>query len=425
MSAVSPARPKWASLPCDVLRGILLDTGMNPLQFASVCKGWRWVLDDDASRHSIVFNYSCAREHSLYDALRSFSAFVCTRPAVTTELVVLIDACGSTSAACMACACLGAVLVHLAPTLQELVVQPSSVSDALVGSHFTDACPRLEYLRAHVTNALDLGHVASLRRVELKFTGQHAEVVLPPQIQSCRCEVHDDTPSFVLTSLVAQLQLMPGLHTLDITSDYECPLDVAKLSPALSTLVVRTLVLSDIRLAGARCTGLEVLSLHKSRLAATDLVDLLVACRGLKAFACTDYFFHDMVRPFADLRHLPLKAVALVTNIYGSRLHCLLPHGVRVLTLGPEDVGDAVQQASVQASVETLRLADMRYMASSVLEDVWPAHTRFPRLAYLQISCCDSVRAAALLGQRCPSARIFFETALLHDVEVDLDLLRE
>lgn len=416
----------WASLPCDVLGSILRRTGENPLRFAGVCKGWRWVLDDVAFRRSVIFDYTGVHVHSLYDALRSFSAFMCTRPAATVQLDVLIDVCDDApSAACMACACLGAVLLHLAPTLQELAVQPSSVSDALVGSHFTDACPRLEYLRAHVTNTLDLGRVSSLRRVELKFTGAHAEVALPPQIQSCRCEVLDGTPSFVLAYLVAQLQRMPDLHTLDISSEYECPLDVAKLSPSLKTLVVRTPVLSDIRLAGARCTGLEVLSLHKSRLAAADLIDLLVACQGLKAFACTDYFFHDVVHPFVDLRHLPLKAVALVTNMYASRLRCLLPGGVRVLTLGPEDLGDAVQQPRVQASVETLRLSDMKYMASTVLEHEWPAGISFQRLASLQIGSCDSVRMAALLGQRCPAARIFFESAFVHDVEIDLDLLGE
>lgn len=415
----------WASLPCDVLGGILRRTGENPLRFAGVCKGWRWVLDDATFRRSVIFDYTDVHVHSLYDALRSFSAFMCSRPAATVQLDVMIDVSESSAAACMACACLGAVLMHLAPTLQELAVQQSSVSDALVGSHFTDACPRLEYLRAHVTNTLDLGRVSSLRRVELKFTGQQAEVALPPQLQSCRCEVDDDTPSFVLAYLVAQLQRMPDLHTLDISSEHECPLDVAKLSPSLRTLVVRTSVLSEIRLAGAQCTGLEVLSLHKSRLAAADLADLLVACRGLKAFACTDYFFHDMVHPFVDLRHLPLKAVALVTNMYASRLKCLLPRGVRVLTLGPDDLGDAVQQRRVQESVETLRLSDMRFMASTVLEHEWPAGMGFKQLTNLQIGDCDSMRTAALLGQRCPYARIFFEKTFVHDVEIDLDLLGE
>lgn len=416
----------WAGLPCDVLGSILRRTGENPLRFAGVCKGWRWVLDDPAFRRNVIFDYTDVHAHSLYDALRSFSTFMCSRPAATLQLDVMIDVCDSAAAAaCMACACLGAVLLHLAPTLQDLAVQPSSVSDALVGSHFTDACPRLEYLRAHVTNTLDLGRVGSLRRVELKLVGPHAEVALPPQIESCRCEVLDDTPSYTMAYLVAQLQRMPDLHTLDISSEFECPLDVAKLSPSLKTLVVRTSVLSDIRLAGARCTGLEVLSLHKSRLAAADLGDLLVACRGLKAFAVTDYFFHDVVHPFVDLRHLPLKAVALVTNMYASRLKCLLPRGVRVLTLGPEDLGDAVQQRRVQETVETLRLSDMKYLASSVLEHEWPAGVGFQRLTTLQISGCDSVRAAALLGQRCPHARIFFEGGFVHDVEIDLDLLGE
>lgn len=416
-------RPNWASLPCDVLRGILHRSSDNPLQFASVCKGWRWALDDPAFRRSVIFDYSARRSHSLPDALRSFTAFMCSRDPATTQLDVYIDA--DDSSACMACACLGAVLLHVAPTLQELAVQPSSVSDALIGSHFTDMCSRLEYLRTHVTNALDLSRANSLRRVELKFTGEHSNVVLPAQIEFCRCEVADSAPETVLTGLVSQLYRMANLHVLDICSDYSCPLDIAKLSPSLSTLVVRTMVLSDVALAGATCKGLEVLSLHKVRLASADLIDLLRACHCLKAFACTEYFVQDAMHPIADLRHLPLRAVALVTYVFGSRLQCLLPSSVRVLTLGSEDVGDAVQQASVQAGVETLRLADMQYMPSAVLARSWPPDINFARLTDLQISGCDSLHAAAILGQRCPQARISFESTMLPDVELDLDFLGE
>lgn len=417
----------WANLPRDVLRTILHRTLQNPLPFAGVCKSWRWVLDDEAHRRHVILHHSPVREHSLQEAMRSFSAFLCSRPPTTTQLDVFVDGADAcASSACLASAALGAVLLHLAPSLRELVLQPAAMSDALIGCPFLDVCDRLEFVRTHVSHELDACCLRSLQRVELVFSGSQASVKLPLGLVSCRFEVHDTAPRHVLTQMLALLPGMPRLRTLQMYTDYSCALDVARLSPSLSTLLVGGSVATDVLLDGARCTGMEVLSLHKCRVSSLDLARFVSACAGLKAVAFVDYYVNDDARPLLDLGHAPLKAVALVSNPYHPRLRCTLPRGIRTLTLGCDDIDDVVNQCVVESSVEQLYLSDMEHMPPSLFDLAWPRALAFPRLRDVRVSGCASTRLAGLLGQRCPRAALSFEHGpMVHDVELDLDLLGE
>lgn len=413
--------PDWANMPRDVLCAVLRESGINPLSLAGVCKGWRWLLDEEVYRTSVLFTYCVADPSSLHEAVRSFSLFMCTRPPVTVDLAICLSVPMGEEA--IAAAALGPVLVHLAPRLQTLRLDHVHVAPALVASPFVDMCARLDFLRSFVERPLDLGRMRTLEMVDLTLVGVHAEIVaLPPGLTSCRLQVYDNTTRPALTTLLALLPTMRRLRTLAVYSDHECTLDVAALAPTLATIIIDASKEVRLELHGASFPDLAVFGIRKCNVSAVDLSAFLQRCRRIRALSCADYRFDDIIAPTLDLRHLPLKAAALVTSPYRARLRCVFPSGVRALTLGHGDIEDALEQPDVVATVQMLALVDMEHMDPRLFELVWPAQLFFPRLTDVKAAGCTSPQLAALLGQRCWRACLTLDMFLVSDIETDDEL---
>ncbi len=269
----------WANdLPRDVLLAIVEETGEEqPVKFASVCRGWRWLLDAPDTRRTLVFSTNATRQRALVRALRSFSLFVCRRPPVTRELVVLYASWEA--AAPYVAAALAPALTHLAGVL-EGVTLPHPHTAALASSPFFDLCARLEYLRCAVTTDLDLSGVGSLRFVDVVLDGREAcHLALPDSLATLRARVTDGANPAILTSLLAELPYLHRLRTFRLETEHECEVDADSLPPTLTTLVLSGeapihLVLPTEH-TSPMAASLEMLSLDHCRLSAHALARFL------------------------------------------------------------------------------------------------------------------------------------------------------
>lgn len=415
----------WANLPRDTLASILASTGDNPVKFAGVCKGWSWVLDDPQFRRSIRFIHAPTTHASLHRAMCSFTRFLCSRPPVTTELYVDPDLEGPESKP-LAIVAVGAVLLHLAPVLRELTLQPPCLSAALTGSHATDAFARLDRLLTFVDHALDLGRLARLCVVDLGFRGAHADVELPRGLEEARFRVYPSAPRAVLDKVLGLLRGMDRLRVLSLHTDLECTLGLEVLPGTLVSLDLHATTLMDVTVGDAMILDLEVLSLHMCRVPATDLADFVQQCRRLKALSLVNNWYDDFAFPVLNLRHLPLQAVAVVTDPYQPRLRCEFPRGIRSLALGHDDMEHSLQQPMLTDTVETLTLLAQENTAPDVFQYLWPECVRLPCLTELRVERCESVQLAAMLGQRCPPpCALTFEDHCHHNIEDELDMLAD
>ena len=269
----------WANdLPPDVLRAIVQATDDPcPVKFASVCRGWRWLLDDPDMRHTLTLT-APHRPSELVRALRSFSLFVCSRPPETREL--LVYALDSPADGPWVAAALAPVLWHLAGVVEGVTLHHPHAAAALVCGPFLDLCQRLEYLHCTARCDLDLGDVGSLRHLELTLDSWGTRhVALPGSLSSLRVRVTEDADPGAVASLLAELPSLTRLKTFRLATGHACEIDVDSLPPRLSTLVLSGdvhihLVLPTTHTPAIADT-LEVLSLDHCRLSALALAALL------------------------------------------------------------------------------------------------------------------------------------------------------
>lgn len=136
-----------------------------------------------------------------------------------------------------------------------------------------------------------------------------------------------------------------------------------------------------------------------------------------------DYFFTDSASPTLELGHLQLRVLTLLTNVYRPRATCVLPPGIIKLTLGSEDIEDALAQAAVTASVRELVL-NLEHLDDFLFQHAWPARrVRLPRLIRVTAYGCQSHEVAAALGQRCADVSLQFLHTMLHDICTDACLV--
>ena len=123
---------------------------------------------------------------------------------------------------------------------------------------------------------------------------------------------------------------------------------------------------------------------------------------------------NDVPDAVLDVRHLPLRAAALVQSPSGCSMTVLLPGGVRALTLGHDDL-HVLHQPGVADKLRVLKLAqaaslDVRTLDRLPLDGVRRVHVATWHL---------TPATAARLGQRCAHADIVFEQTVHADVDVD------
>ena len=127
----------WAHLDRDLLARIVDEAGGQPVKYASVCRGWRWILDDPQFRRDIFFTHSKRRcPTTLREASRSLARFLCSRSPATTHLTVVIQT-SDPALAMGANAALGAAAAHVAPTLTHLYLDSATLADVLLSSPCT------------------------------------------------------------------------------------------------------------------------------------------------------------------------------------------------------------------------------------------------------------------------------------------------
>lgn len=271
----------WANdLPRDVLRAIVHATDeLGPVKFASVCRGWRWLLDDPSMRDTLTF--TGPRQLSvgaLVRALRSFSLFVCSRPPVTRELVVYV--LDHPEDGPWVAAALSPVLWHLAGVVEGVTMHHSHGATAMVCGPFLYMAQRLAYLHCTARCDLDLGGVQSLRHLELMLDSWGTNTVsLPGELASLRARVAEEANPVAVAALLRELPKLSKLVTLRLDTGHACEIDVNSLPPLLSTLDLRGdvhihLVLPTTH-SPAIVDSLEVLSLDHCRLSALALAAFL------------------------------------------------------------------------------------------------------------------------------------------------------
>lgn len=141
-------------------------------------------------------------------------------------------------------------------------------------------------------------------------------------------------------------------------------------------------------------------------------------CPRLRGLALTHYQVNDVPDAVLDVRHLPLRAAAVVQSTSGCSMTVLLPRGLHVLTLGHDDL-DALHQPGVADDLRVLKLPQASSMDLATLD-------RLPlaKLRRVHVSSWNLTPAlAARLGQRCARADLLFEHAVEADVEYDVALL--
>lgn len=406
----------WASLPRDILSRVLRQTGRHPAAYAGVCRGWAACALDDADHRrelALVVPWS----HALHGALHAFAAFVCTRPPVTRRLDVRLCVC-YTQDAVIAAAALGAVLVHLAPSLEALTLEPGDAAWPVTCTPFLDVCTRLASLRCAIRQPVDLRRVGGLRAVDLRLTDPAcAAIELPPTLTSCRLGVGATAPSAVLDAAIERLPTLTRLRDLALCGDHAFVLRVGGLAPSLRTLLVHAGKSAAV-LFDADLPELRVLGLARCSVGTAPLSRFLLAARRLRALQL-NYMVMDPA-PRLDLRALPLEVVHLVSSVLTVPLRCTLPRGVRVLAMGLSDLGGVLRQADVRATVRHLKL-DVEHGPAAVLASAWPADRPLPALERVDVAACGDTALAATLGQRCgPRVEMRFLPLLDADVEADL-----
>lgn len=119
-----------------------------------------------------------------------------------------------------------------------------------------------------------------------------------------------------------------------------------------------------------------------------------------------------------DVRHLPLRAAALVQGTTGCGMEVLLPRGLRALTLGHDDL-HVLSQPGVGDELHTLKLPHAACLDLATLE-------RLPlsRLRRVHASSWNLAPAlAARLGQLCPRADLVLDQVVRPDVEYDVAMM--
>ena len=419
---LSNMQPDWAQLPQDALRNILDKTQENPLRFAGVCKGWAWLLDEEPARHITVHPMTkCPR--TLQECLRSFSVYVCRRKPVTENLDIFIPGAMQPADIASATAPMAAALVHLAPCLRSIVLEPVAMADALVNSPFTDVCTSLEHVSAHVNGAIELARISRLMVVDLSFVGPLVgSVELPSSLVVCRLRVHESAHRSVVDRLIATLPRMHNLHGLSFMSAHHCTIDVSRLAPTLSSLVVVGSAFLNLTFGNADLPGLRVLGVRRCKFDGADAAGFLSRCLRVVAFQWVDNWSDDWVR--LDLRHLPLKVVHVLSDRYRLVPACTYPPGIRKAALGGEDLHGALLQPAFRASLECL-MVDLHHMDADVFPFVWPGNYDLPALKFVVAGGDFTHQVAALLGQRCPHAAstLTVRRQLVLDIEEDEDLM--
>lgn len=423
------ACPDWANLPGDVLRTVVeaaaaADDDASPLKFAGVCKGWRWLLDDPHLRHALTFRCTATHRPRLLAALRSFALFVCSRAPATRELVVDVRLPAGHPLAPYVAAALAPALTHLAGELEGLALRHVTAAHALACSPFLDVCGRLQYLRCTVADDLDLSGVGSLRVADLTMDGPSARGLrLPDDLASLRVRVLGGADPAVLDALLAELRFMHQMTTFKLWTEHTCQVDVAALPATLTTLAIGGPVYLDLDIpelpAAAVMPALEVLSLTCCRLSAARLARFVRGCTRLRGLGLVDYLVDDLPGQVVDARHLPLRAVALVTSRASCLMEVLLPAaGLRALSAGHEDLY-ALRQPGVCDGLRVLKLPHAELMDLAAL-DALPLGT----VGRVHVSSWNmSPVLAARLGQRCARAELVFEQRVAVDVEYDVAML--
>ncbi len=123
---------------------------------------------------------------------------------------------------------------------------------------------------------------------------------------------------------------------------------------------------------------------------------------------------NDVPDGLVDVRHLPLRVAAVVQSPSGCSMTVLLPRGIRVLTVGQDDL-HVLHQPGVADDLRVLKLPQAASMDMATL-DLLPLGT----VRRVHVSTWHlSPAMAARLGQRCPRADIVFQQTVQADVEVD------
>ena len=412
--------PAWDLLPRDILRRITDYTCENPIKFAGVCTGWRWLLDDPDSRRTIAFAYKPQFTMSVYDATRSFALFVCRRPPITTDLHVHIG-----SAKFGAGSALGAALVHLCPSLKTLRLEPRLLASTFCTSPFVDMCFGLESVCAHINGSLDMAHMTRLRDVNLTFDGSRiGNVVLPNSLQSARFQVLQSATAHLLNCLLGCVSAMADLGVLTIYTEVEYNVDAARFPCGLHRLVLFGTRRTHIFWDGAWLPDLVVLGLEKCQFETTGLSALLAQSRNIRALQLEDYAVPNVLddpMPCMDVRHLPLVVLNVMSNRYQPRISFLLPKGIVKVVMGSDDMLDMLHQPTLQESVEVLVVA-LHHVDAAMFDLAWPRSIAMPRVRHVTAIGCSCVGVGALLGQRCPCSHLLMTHALTSDIETDMDI---
>lgn len=410
----------WPNIPRDVLLKILGCTKENALRFAGVCKGWSWLLDEKPPRRA-TFTYTGSCPYTLQEALRSFSLYMCRRPPNTTSLEVLIPEYIQPGGVPAATAAIAPVILHLAPKLRCLVLEPATMADAFANSPAMAVCTKLEFVQAHVNRSIDLFCLNALLAVDLTFAGPHVESArLPPTLQVCRLQVMDSAQRHIVDHLLAALPAMRNLRSLHLGLAHPCTVDASRLAPSLTSLTLGGSAYLNLVFGDAEFPGLRVLGVRKCKVRGEDVARFLSRCKAVVALHWMDNWAQDWLR--LDMRHLPLKVIHVLSDTTHPLPTCVFPKGIRKAALGVEDLYSALEQPALRDSLETL-MADMHHMDPNFFCLAWPQHYVMPALRHVTAAGEFSPQVAAMLGQRCAYMELVVCRSMAVDIELDEDLM--
>jgi hypothetical protein len=417
----------WDSLPRDLLLKVALMTGENPVRLAGVCKNWRWLMDDPASRKDVCLHFRNGIHASAAEVFHSFSAFICTREPVTESVNLKLCSLGTPSNTHLisATASTAAVLVHLAPVLKDVVLD-GYLSTALQSSPFMYMAKSARYLACNFNADVHLAHMSTLRYLDISLTDSAVgAITLPDGLRMLRLHADLSVHPCVLASAWKRAKALPDLMVLSVSTFDQAGFSLAGLPTTLTTLKLMNNSACNFHTVDARdafLPRLRILALHRCRFSVAAVGDMLLHTTALNALQLSDYVIGDHMPLELDASHLPLRVAVLYSDPFRIRMRCIFPPGMRLASVGWVDISDILWHARVASTLEVLRV-DMYGANQGNLHHAWPESVLcLPNLRLLHAYNVRDVQLAGLLGQRCATVSLMNDHGpMAYEVERDFN----